>query len=65
MSYDSSVNSKNIGERDSIELYFAYLKAFSINDEGVKFTIRCVKVHLKNDYHYKNINNFNQTCIDK
>ncbi|AIQ97348.1 hypothetical protein [Prochlorococcus sp. MIT 0801] len=49
MSSCSSVNSQSIEERDAIELYFACVTSFSLDDEGVECTSRCVEVHLKNE----------------
>ena len=49
MSSSSSDNSQSIEERDTIELYFACVTNWSLDDEGVECTTRCVEVHLKNE----------------
>ena len=49
MSSSSSVYSQNIDERDAIELYFACITSWSLDDEGVECTTRCVEVHLKDE----------------
>ena len=44
MSSGSSIENQNIDEKDAIDLYFAFVTACSLDDDGIECTTRCIEV---------------------